>query len=208
MKRQEMSPRQPRRLIVLALSAAFAPAFAAERIVETATIEVVGNSPLAGIGIPRQQVPANVQSVSERQLEEQESLNLPEFMARRLPSVNVNEIQGNPFQQDVNYRGFTASPLLGTAQGLSVYLDGVRINAPFGDRRYGSGTRLQPGLRPEHPGWRTGHPDQERLQPPGKQVRIVRRQFRAPQPGTGARRQRRYAGLVCRRRCLQRRRLA
>src|SRR6185503_8453192 len=29
--------------------------------------------------------------------------------------------------------GFTASPLLGTPQGLSVYMDGVRLNQPFGD---------------------------------------------------------------------------
>jgi outer membrane cobalamin receptor len=47
--------------------------------------------------------------------------------------VHVNEVQGNPFQMDVNYRGYTASPLLGTPQGLSVYFDGVRINQPFGD---------------------------------------------------------------------------
>jgi len=33
----------------------------------------------------------------------------------------------------VNYRGFSASPLLGTPQGLSVFLDGVRINEAFGD---------------------------------------------------------------------------
>ena len=45
----------------------------------------------------------------------------------------VNENQGNPLQPDVNYRGFTASPLLGTAQGMSVYLDGMRLNQPFGD---------------------------------------------------------------------------
>jgi len=30
----------------------------------------------------------------------------------------------NPFQLDINYHGFTASPLLGTPEGLSVYLDG------------------------------------------------------------------------------------
>lgn len=101
--------------------------------IETARIEVVGNSPLAGIGIPRWQLPANVQSLSGSQLDEQESLNLPELMLRQLPSVSVNEIQGNPYQADLNYRGFTASPLLGTAQGLSVYVDGVRVNEPFGD---------------------------------------------------------------------------
>jgi outer membrane receptor protein involved in Fe transport len=41
--------------------------------------------------------------------------------------------QGNPFQPDLAFRGFTASPLLGTPQGLSVFQDGVRVNEPFGD---------------------------------------------------------------------------
>ena len=45
----------------------------------------------------------------------------------------MNEIQGNPYQPDINYRGYTASPLLGTPQGVSVYMDGVRLNQPFGD---------------------------------------------------------------------------
>jgi len=52
---------------------------------------------------------------------------------RAVGSVTVNEMQGNPFQPDINYRGFSASPLLGTPQGLSVYVDGVRVNQPFGD---------------------------------------------------------------------------
>src|SRR5262249_24602692 len=47
--------------------------------------------------------------------------------------VHVNETQGNPYQPDINYRGYTASPLLGTPQGVSVYMDGVRLNQPFGD---------------------------------------------------------------------------
>jgi iron complex outermembrane recepter protein len=126
-----------RSLLALAIAAAFAPLcsplLAAETVIQAESIEVIGNTPLAGIGVPRLQMPANVQTVSGQQLEEQESLNLPEFMARQLPSVNLNEIQGNPFQADLNYRGFKASPLLGTAQGMSVYLDGVRINEPFGD---------------------------------------------------------------------------
>ena len=52
---------------------------------------------------------------------------------KNVQSVDINEAQGNPSQTDINYRGFTASPLLGTPQGLSVFLDGVRINEPFGD---------------------------------------------------------------------------
>ena len=54
-------------------------------------------------------------------------------MNRRFGSVHVNEIQGNPWQPDVSFRGYTASPLLGTPQGLSVYVDGIRFNQPFGD---------------------------------------------------------------------------
>ena len=54
-------------------------------------------------------------------------------MNRRFGSVHINEIQGNPFQPDVSFRGYTASPLLGTPQGLSLYVDGIRFNQPFGD---------------------------------------------------------------------------
>ncbi|KAB2928460.1 MAG: TonB-dependent receptor [Dechloromonas sp.] len=156
MRDKTMRHRPPLSLAALALAAAFAPAGAEEGVIRMETIEVIGNSPLAGIGIPRQQVPANVQVAGERQLAESATLNLPEFMARQLPSVNINEVQGNPFQQDVNYRGFTASPLLGTAQGLSVYLDGVRINEAFGDtvnwdllpQAALAGVELMPGSNP------------------------------------------------------------
>jgi outer membrane receptor protein involved in Fe transport len=47
--------------------------------------------------------------------------------------VNINEVQGNPFQPDVSYRGFVASHLAGTPVGLSVFQDGVRVNEAFGD---------------------------------------------------------------------------
>ena len=54
-------------------------------------------------------------------------------MNRKLQSVTVNDYQGNPFQMDVQYRGFTAGPQIGTPQGLSVFIDGIRVNEPFGD---------------------------------------------------------------------------
>src|SRR6202000_1283338 len=62
-----------------------------------------------------------------------DALCVTEALERRMGSVNVNGMQNNPFQPDISFRGFTASPLLGTPQGLSVYLDGVRMNQPFGD---------------------------------------------------------------------------
>lgn len=122
-----------RSTLCLAVGAAFCGAATAQSTVQLPTVEVVGTTPLSGLGVAREQVPANVQSTRARDLREKEAQNLPEFMARQLPSVNVNEIQGNPYQADLNYRGFVASPLLGTPQGLSVYLDGVRANEAFGD---------------------------------------------------------------------------
>jgi outer membrane receptor protein involved in Fe transport len=55
------------------------------------------------------------------------------FMFRNLESVNVNDVLNNPYQPDISYRGFSASPLVGTPIGLSVYQDGVRVNESFGD---------------------------------------------------------------------------
>ena len=96
-------------------------------------VTVVGNTPLQGSDLPVDRIAAPVQTASERDIERSGALDVTDFLNRRLNGVHVNEIQGNPFQPDVNYRGYTASPLLGTPQGLSVYMDGVRLNQPFGD---------------------------------------------------------------------------
>jgi iron complex outermembrane recepter protein len=98
-----------------------------------APVIVVGTTPLLGIGTPLSLVPANVQTVHAQDIEQQHRSTLVDFFEKNLPSVDINEAQGNPWQIDINYRGFTASPLVGTPQGLSVFMDGVRINEPFGD---------------------------------------------------------------------------
>ncbi|MFC0134443.1 TonB-dependent receptor [Massilia eurypsychrophila] len=96
-------------------------------------VEVVGVAPQPGRGIDRDVLPYPVQSASAKAIRQAQAGNLGEFMARNLSGVNVNEISGSPFQNDVTFRGFRASAVLGSAQGLSVYLDGVRVNEPFGD---------------------------------------------------------------------------
>ncbi len=100
---------------------------------ETDKVEVVGTTPLPSIGTPINQVPSNVQTGSSKQIDQQQSLDLSEYLDNNLGSVNTSNTVANPYQADVQFRGFTASPLLGTPQGLSVYLDGVRVNEPFGD---------------------------------------------------------------------------
>ncbi len=95
-------------------------------------IEVVGTTPLGG-ELDTDDIAANVQTASAGELRERGALDLADFMNRSLGSVFVNEAQSNPLQPDVQYRGFVGSPLLGLAQGLAVYQDGVRVNEPFGD---------------------------------------------------------------------------
>lgn len=96
-------------------------------------VEVVGVSPVRGLEVPRNDVPSPVQSLGAEMLDHNRSRTLPDLLGNLLIGVTVNETTGNPHQTEVSYRGFTASPLLGTPQGLSVYQDGVRINEPFGE---------------------------------------------------------------------------
>ncbi len=96
-------------------------------------VDVVSTTPLAGVDRSVDEIPAPVQAATLRDIEASGALDLSDFLNRRLSGVYLNEIQGNPMQPDLNYRGYTASPLLGTPQGLSVYMDGVRLNQPFGD---------------------------------------------------------------------------
>ncbi len=96
-------------------------------------VEVIGTTPLPGLGTALRDVPANVQTFNGRDIARQRQGNLAEFLENNPTSVTVNAAQGNPYQLDISFRGFTASPLLGVPQGLSVFQDGVRINEPFGD---------------------------------------------------------------------------
>ena len=120
-------------LRVLALASACAGGCAALAQTTAQRVEVVGVTPLPGLDLPQDQLPAAVQTATGADLARSHAGDLSQFLNRRLGGVHLNEMQGNPVQPDVNYRGFTASPLLGTAQGLSLYLDGVRMNQPFGD---------------------------------------------------------------------------
>ncbi|HSI42974.1 MAG TPA: TonB-dependent receptor [Methylotenera sp.] len=119
-------------------------------------VDVISTTPLPSIGLPINQIPSNVQTVKAEDLERTQSLDITDYMNRNLSGVNTNNIQNNPLQADINYRGFTASPLLGTPQGLSIYLDGVRMNQAFGDvvswdlipKNAIKGMQLMPGSNP------------------------------------------------------------
>ena len=106
----------------------------AARVVRTLpTVFVYPTTPIPGSGINADKVPASVNVVDTKQIERTGSLNIADALRQHVPGIIVNEVAGNPFQPDVQFRGFVASPVAGTPQGLAVYQNGVRINEAFGD---------------------------------------------------------------------------
>ncbi len=97
------------------------------------TVEVIGTSPVPGTGIDRDKVPSNVQTLGAPDVSKQGPAAIGTQLDQRLGSVNINANQDNPYQPDLQYRGFEASPVLGTPIGVAVYQNGIRLNEPFGD---------------------------------------------------------------------------
>ena len=101
--------------------------------VESPAVHVIGTTPIPGLGTPIEEVPSQVQSLSAREIARQPQPDLPSLLEQGFSGVSVSNGQGNAYQAEVVFRGFSASPLLGAPQGLSVFLDGIRVNEAFGD---------------------------------------------------------------------------
>ena len=103
----------------------------AKDAISTGTIDVYSTSPLPSIGLPKNMVPANIQTISSKELDTQVGVSVADYMINNLQGVTVNEVGGNPFQLELNFRGYNATPISGNPQGLSVYIDGIRANEAF-----------------------------------------------------------------------------
>ena len=103
---------------------------------EMPPVEVVATSPLIGSGLDRNLVPAQTNVLNRQDLEREGMPQLVRSLEREVGSVSTVSASGNPFQPTLFYRGFAASPLQGTPQGLAVYVNGMRFNQPFGDTVY------------------------------------------------------------------------
>ena len=95
-------------------------------------IVVVGVVP-AGASQDLDKVPYPIQASNAADLENMQAVSIADFLKQSFSSISLNDAQNNPLQPDLQYRGFSASPLLGLAQGIAVYQNGVRINEPLGD---------------------------------------------------------------------------
>lgn len=101
--------------------------------IEGPAVHVIGIRPVPGLGTPLRDIPSAVQSSTASELRASQPLDVTEHLGRSFVGTSLGDAEGNLFQQTLTYRGFTAAPLLGLPQGLSVFVDGVRVNEAFGD---------------------------------------------------------------------------
>jgi iron complex outermembrane receptor protein len=95
---------------------------------QAATIEVIGVTPIDGIGLDRAKYPTNAQRITRAP-----DASVTDALSAGLASAELNDPQGAPLQSDLQFRGFSVSPLLGAPEALAMFQDGVRTNEPFGD---------------------------------------------------------------------------
>ena len=107
--------------------------FKVNSIEDLGTIEAIGSAPLPGIMINKNDIPNTTQSIKPEKIKKNLSKSVVDLMNENFSGLTIKDVQNGSFQKNVDYRGFTASPLLGESQGLAVYLDGVRVNESFGD---------------------------------------------------------------------------
>jgi iron complex outermembrane receptor protein len=117
-------------IFLLTLSSAGAWAQEAAKLPE---VVVVGASPLLGTGLDRTKVPAATNVLTGADVIQTGIPSALGALDKAVPGVSLGDAQGNRFQPNLLYRGFSASPLDGNAQGLAVYVNGVRFNQPFSD---------------------------------------------------------------------------
>jgi len=108
----------------------------ATRPVTTVTrLRTYPTTPIAspGTALAVEKVPSSINFVDSGQIQRTNSLNITDALQQSVPAVNINDVTGNPFQPNLEFRGYVGSPVAGTPQGLAVYQNGVRINEAFGD---------------------------------------------------------------------------
>jgi iron complex outermembrane receptor protein len=96
-------------------------------------IIVVGVTPVPGFKVDKDKIPGNIQTLRSSDLTRHGAASVLGALDQQVGGVNFNDTAADPFQPDVLFRGFEASPVLGTPQGMAVYQNGVRINEAFGD---------------------------------------------------------------------------
>src|SRR5262249_47160351 len=100
-----------------------------EEVLQLPEITVRAPARLPEPSLRLSEVPATVQVITGDELRQSGAVNLQEGLTR-LPGVTLHDEQGNAAQPGLVLRGFEGTSVTGVPQGISVFLDGVRLNEP------------------------------------------------------------------------------
>ena len=92
-------------------------------------LRVIAPARLPGDPLPASSIPATIDVVPGDTLRGTGATTLQRAL-ERLPGVTLVDQLGNTHQFDVGLRGFQTTPVTGILQGVSVFVDGVRVNEP------------------------------------------------------------------------------
>ncbi|MGA8172027.1 MAG: TonB-dependent receptor, partial [Methylocystis sp.] len=90
-------------------------------------------TPVAASAPPLSKAPSSVIFTTAQDIADTRQFDIGGALERSTPGISINDVEGNPFSPEIDYRGFVASPDAGTPQGLAVYQNGVRVNEAYGD---------------------------------------------------------------------------
>ena len=96
-------------------------------------VNIISITPVQGSGMNIDRVPSNVQNFSEDSLSKKKNFSVVETLNREAAGISISNLNSSPMQNDINFRGYVAGPLLGSAQAMAIYQNGMRINESFGE---------------------------------------------------------------------------
>ena len=108
-------------------------AYSQEDIYLSPDVNIISVTPVQGSGISLDRVPSNIQIIRKSDLDEKKNFSVVETLNRKAAGISISNLNSSPMQNDINFRGYVAGPLLGTAQAMAIYQNGMRVNEAFGE---------------------------------------------------------------------------
>ena len=66
-------------------------------------------------------------------LSKKKNFSVVETLNREASGISISNLNSSPMQNDINFRGYVSGPLLGSAQAMAIYQNGMRVNESFGE---------------------------------------------------------------------------
>ena len=96
-------------------------------------VNIISVTPVQGSGISIDRVPEKIQTINRDVIGKKKNFSVTETLNREATGISMFNLNSSPMQNDINFRGYVSGPLLGTAQAMAIYQNGMRVNESFGE---------------------------------------------------------------------------